>query len=291
MTTRAHAIDAPRATTAVILARGLGTRMRAAGDAALTPAQQAVAAAGEKGLMPLGGRPLLDHVLSALADGGVRDVVLVVAPGESALRARYGRDVIPTRLRVRFAEQAEPRGTADALLAARAAVEDRAFTERDADGRAHFLMLNADNLYPSESVAALVSLDGPGLIAYDADALVAQSNIEHDRVMRFALLDVGADDILRGIVEKPEPDHPLARAAQRRVSMNLWRFTSAIFADCAAVTPSVRGEYELADAVRRAIGRGERFRCVRQRLGVLDLSSRGDVAAVEAALAGREARP
>lgn len=278
-----------RATTAVILARGLGTRMRADDGAQLTDAQRAAAAAGAKGLMPVAGHPLLDHVLSALADGGVTDIVFVVAPRETALRGRYLGGAPPTRLRVHFAVQLEPRGTADALNAAREVVD--AVGPHDAEGRAHFLMCNADNLYPVESVAALVALDGPGLIAYEAAALATQGNIEPARVMAFALLDLAPDDTLRDLVEKPSTDHPLARAREHWVSMNLFRFDSSIFDDCAAITPSVRGELELADAVRRATGRGVRFRAVRQRLPVLDLSRRSDVASVEAHLAGRVPRP
>lgn len=282
---------APRATTAVILARGLGSRMRAVGDGGgadtLDAAQRAAADAGAKGLMPVAGRPLLDHVLEALQAGGVRAVVFVVSPGETQLRARYGAGAGWPGLDVRFAEQAEPRGTADALHSARAVFADPAVAPRDAHGRAHFLMLNADNLYPVESVAALVALDGPGLIAYEAEALVAQSNIDRARVLQFALLDIGANEVLRGLVEKPDADHPLARASEHWVSMNLWRFTSDIFDDCAAVTPSPRGELELADAIHLAIARGERFRVIRQRAGVLDLSRRSDVAAVEALLRAR----
>ncbi|MBL8996947.1 MAG: NTP transferase domain-containing protein [Gemmatimonadetes bacterium] len=274
-----------RATTAVVLARGLGTRMRAeapdAPVAGLSAEQRAAARAGAKGLIPVGGTPLLDHVLHELAEGGVRTVVFVVAPGERALRDRYLRVAPPERLQVRFVEQAEARGTADALLSARAAI---------APGE-EFLMLNADNLYPSAAVAALVALDGPGLVAFEARALSERGNVEPERVMRFALLDLAPDDTLREIVEKPPADHPLARAAERWVSMNLWRFHPRIFADCARVRPSARGELELADAVREAIARGERFRAVRQRTGVLDLSSQGDVAAVDTLLAGRRPRP
>lgn len=276
-----------RATTAVVLARGHGSRMRAEDGvaSALTPAQRAAAAAGAKGLMPVGAWPLLDFVLHELAEGGVREVVFVVAPDDEAIRARYACDAVPSRLAVRFAVQAEARGTADALLAARESVTNAAGES------AHLLMLNADNLYPAESVAALVALTGPGLIAYEAEALVRAGNIEPERVRHFALLDLAPDDTLREIVEKPAADHPLVQARPHWVSMNLWRFTSAIFDDCAAVAPSVRGELELVDAVRRAIARGERFHAVRQRLGVLDLSRRSDVAAVERILAGRTPRP
>lgn len=284
-----------RATAAVILARGLGTRMRVDDGALLAPTQLPAAAAGAKGLIPVGegGRPLLDFVLSELADGGVRDVVFVVAPGENAVRERYLSVAPPERLGIRFAEQREPRGTSDALLAAREAVEACAGSGiRGSGGSGDFLMLNADNLYPAASVAALVELGGPGLVAFQADALVTQGNIDRGRVMQFALLDIAPDDTLAEIVEKPWPTHPLVTAPEQWVSMNLWRFSSAIFDDCAAVRPSVRGEFELADAVRLAIvARGERFRVVRQRLGVLDLSRRSDVALVQARLAGRVPRP
>lgn len=278
-----------RATTAVILARGLGTRMRADDGVVLTDAQRAAAAAGAKGLMPVAGYPLLDHVLHALAEGGVKDVIFVVAPRETALRGRYLGQARPQRLRVHFAAQLEPRGTADALNAARDVVD--AAGPHDSDGCAHFLMLNADNLYPVESIAALVALDGPGLIAYDAGALATEGNIESERVLAFALLDIAADDTLQDIVEKPGAEHRLARASAHWVSMNLFRFDATIFDDCAAVQPSARGELELADAVRAAVARGVRFQAVRQRLPVLDLSRRGDVAGVEARLAGRVPRP
>lgn len=278
-----------RATTAVILARGLGTRMRADDGVELTAAQRSAAAAGAKGLMPVAGYPLLDHVLHALAVGGVKDVIFVVAPRETALRGRYLGEARPTRLRVHFAVQLDARGTADALNAARDVVD--AAGPHDAEGCAHFLMLNADNLYPVESIAALVALSGPGLIAYEAGALSAQGNIEPGRVMAFALLDLAADDTLKEIVEKPAPEHPLAQASEHWVSMNLFRFDSTIFEDCAAVRPSARGELELTDAVRAAVARGVRFQAVRQRLPVLDLSRRGDVAGVEARLAGRVPRP
>lgn len=74
---------------AVILARGLGTRMRKAVQAAgLSEAQAAVAQTGVKALMPIK-RPFLDYVLSALADAGWRRVCLVIGPEHDALRSYY----------------------------------------------------------------------------------------------------------------------------------------------------------------------------------------------------------
>jgi len=260
-----------RTTQAVILARGLGSRMRRAEAAvALDDAQARAADAGLKGMMPTLGRPFLDFVLSALADAGVRDVTLVVAPDHAGMRDYYERQSPPQRVRLRWAVQAEPRGTADAVLAAEGHVTD-----------APFLVLNSDNYYPVASYEALCAVGGAGLVAYEGEALVRDGNIERSRVMAFALLDIDNAGVLRAIVEKPAADHPLAQRAEHWVSMNLWSFTPRIFAACRRVRPSVRGELELQDAVMIAAHElDETFHVVKAHAGVLDLSRRADVATI-----------
>ncbi|MBI2408607.1 MAG: NTP transferase domain-containing protein [Gemmatimonadetes bacterium] len=266
-----------RTTQAVILARGLGSRMRRAEAAvALDEAQERAAAAGLKGMMPTLGRPFLDFVLSALADAGVTDVTLVVAPEHALMREYYERQSPPQRVRLRWAVQAEPHGTADAVLAAAGAVED-----------APFLALNSDNYYPVASYDALCAIGGSGLVAYEGEALVRDGNIDRERVMAYALLDIDERSVLRAIVEKPAADHPLARRAERWVSMNLWSFTPRIFDACRRVRPSVRGELELQDAVMIAAhDLGETFHVVRAHAGVLDLSRRADVTTIADHLRG-----
>lgn len=273
-------------TQAVVLARGLGTRMRRADGAALDGAQAAAADAGAKAMMPIdagaaGGRPFLDYVLSALADAGITEVVLVVPPEHASIREHFTRTVVPERVAVRFAVQEQPRGTADAVFAA-----------CDAIRAAPFLVLNADNLYSVAALRAAASLDQNGVVAFEADALVRESGIEAERVLRFALLDIAPDGTLRAIREKPAADDPLATAPERWVSMNLWSFTPAIFDACQRVMPSPRGELELQDAVTIAMrDLGVAFRVVRVRESVLDLSQRADVAVVSARLAGITPHP
>ncbi|MDA1082050.1 MAG: sugar phosphate nucleotidyltransferase [Gemmatimonadetes bacterium] len=262
-------------TQAVILARGLGTRMRRSDGAKLAPGQDAAAAAGAKAMMPLA-RPFLEYVISALADAGIGEVIVVVAPDHAAIREHFTVTAPPERVVIRFAVQEQPRGTADAV-----------FSARDAVRNAPFLVLNADNHYSAAALRAAAGIDGNGVVAFEAEALVRESAFEPERVLRFALLDIADDDTLRAVQEKPAADAPLARAAERWVSMNLWSFTPAIFAACERVLPSVRGELELQDAVTIAIRElGLPFRVVRVREGVLDLSHRSDVAVVTERLAG-----
>jgi len=197
------------------------------------------------------------------------------------LRDHFTRLAPPTRTTIRFAVQDEPRGTADAVLAARGAVRD-----------APFLVLNADNYYPAPACAALAAIGANALVAFEASALIRESGIEPERVLRYAFLDVAPDGTLRTIREKPASDDPLAQRAERWVSMNLWSFTPVIFEACARVRPSPRGELELQDAVTIAVREfGQTFRVIRERSGVLDLSHRADVPIVQARLAGIEPRP
>jgi glucose-1-phosphate thymidylyltransferase len=248
-------------TTAAILARGLGTRMRRADCAALDSAQTAAAEAGTKGMIPVG-RPFLDYLISALADAGYQDICLVIGPEHAAVRERYACEAVPTRVDVHFALQPEPRGTADAVLAVEAFA-----------GGEPFLVLNSDNYYPVEALRALRMLDGCGLAGFERASLVREGNLGAQRLAAFPVARAAADGRLEGLVDGARGDGDL-------VSMNLWMFTPAIFAACRDVAPSPNGELELPNAVRLAVSRGERFTVLPFRAAVLDLTSRADIAFV-----------
>src|SRR5262249_52525973 len=128
---------------AVVLAAGRGTRMRAAASADLSPAQRAMAERGLKAMVPVG-RPFLDYVLSGLADAGLHRVCLVIGPAHQEVRDYYTGPGRPVRVRLEFAEQLEPLGTADAVLAAEGFA-----------GNAPVVVVNSDNLYPGSALQAL----------------------------------------------------------------------------------------------------------------------------------------
>ena len=260
---------------AVILARGLGSRMRQVDpDTALLPEQEAAAAAGTKGMIPVG-RPFLDYLLSALADAGFREACLVIGPEHQSVRQYYETPGRTTRIGVSFAVQEKPLGTADAVLAAESTA-----------GHGHFLVCNSDNYYPVPVLAALRDLEEEGLAGFDPEALVRLGNIPPQRVAQFALIRESQGGFLADIVEKPDPAMAASFGPRARVSMNAWVFGSSIFEACRRITPSPRGELELQDAVRYAMRHlGSRFRVLPVEAGVLDLSQRGDIAEVTRRLA------
>lgn len=264
--------------TAVVLARGLGTRMRREADGAVLDAQQAaVAATGLKAMIPVG-RPFLDFVISGLADAGFSDVCLVIGPEHDSVRQRYAEELPPSRVRLRFAVQEQPLGTADAVLAA-----------QEATGGEPFVVLNSDNYYPVEALAALRGEGAPSLLGFDRAGLVRGGNIDPRRIASFALLVADAEGVLQRVMEKPAESDVDRLGPHALVSMNCWCFPPDIFAACRAIGPSARGELEIPTAVQYAIeAMGMRFRIVPSHLSVLDLSSRGDIAAVKEHLRGVE---
>ena len=77
---------------AVILARGLGTRMQKDdGSAPLDDRTADLASRGLKGLIPIHGRPFLDYVIAELLEAGLNEITLVVGPESDELRVRDGR--------------------------------------------------------------------------------------------------------------------------------------------------------------------------------------------------------
>jgi len=96
-----------RTSLAIVLAAGEGTRMRSARP---------------KVLHPIAGRALLTHVLGAIADAGVTAAAVVIGPGQDAVAGEIKRASPAAQCFV----QQERRGTAHAVLAARAAIEQGA---------------------------------------------------------------------------------------------------------------------------------------------------------------------
>jgi glucose-1-phosphate thymidylyltransferase len=245
--------------------------MRASSGSNLDAATAAVADTGVKALIPIG-RPFLDHVLHDLADAGITQVVLVIGPEHDEVR-RYYSTLTMMRLSITFAVQAKPRGTADAVAAAQAAV-----------GSTPFLVINSDNLYPSSALRPLATVATPGLVGFHRSGLL-KGNIAADRVAKFAVIAANKHGELDRIIEKPSNEQIAALGDDPLLSMNCWAFDQSIFKACATISPSPRGELELPDAVLESMRHGTRYRIVKRDEAVLDLSSRDDVAAVRSALA------
>jgi dTDP-glucose pyrophosphorylase len=254
--------------------------MRSVDEASgLDPAQRDAARRGLKALIPIGGRPFIDRVLTVVADAGFSDACFVVGPGADPIRTHL-ESVVMRRLHVHFAVQPEPLGSANAVLAA----------ELFADGD-DFALINADNHYPARALALLRTEamdDAHAMVGFTRAGLL-RGNITADRLAGYAIVGTSADGGLADIVEKPTTAE-LRRRQDDLISMTCWRFTPAVFDACRAIGRSERGEYELPDAVRLLVRSGAFVRVLRADEPVLDLSRPTDITAVAERLGGAAVR-
>lgn len=253
-----------KAVKAVILAGGLGKRMRTEADeVSLTAEQKAAADAGLKAIVPLAdGRSLIELSLANLNAAGFSKFVIVVGAESKAIREHCA----PFAFDIDFAVQEKPLGTANALLAAESFVSEEEL----------FGVFNSDDLYPVTPLRELIAAAKPAMLAFERKALIERGNVSEERIAKFATVETDANGDLKAIVEKPE-----SVDADALISMNAWVFSPKIFAACRAVMPSVRGEYELTSAAEYMVKTlGENIAAIRVKAGVLDLSSRADIAGI-----------
>ncbi|MCL2640481.1 MAG: sugar phosphate nucleotidyltransferase [Phycisphaerales bacterium] len=265
---------------AVILARGLGTRMRKTDAGATLDASQAAAAdTGIKALIPID-RPFLDYVLHVVAQADYRRVCLIIGDEHQQIRD-YIQTLNTKRLTVSFAIQEKPLGTANAVAAAEEFAADEPF-----------LVINSDNYYPLNALEGLRHLTDPGLVAFERNTLIATSNIPADRIAKFAIVKSRSDGYLEQVIEKPDQsiiDALEALGEGVGVSMNCWMFHKPIFEACRKIPLSPRGEYEIPAAVEYSMKHlHQKYRVINIAGQVLDMSNRGDIASVAKVLAGTE---
>lgn len=192
----------------VVLAAGRGTRMRPLTDE--TP----------KPMLPVAGRPLVEHVVRAAIDAGATHVQLVVGYEADAVREHF--TTLDLGVSVEFALQARQRGTADAVRAAADDLDD-----------APFVVLNGDVLYDADSLERLYA-EAP-----------AVGSFRVDNPSSYGVLKLGEDGTVTGVVEKP------ADPPSNVINTGAYAFPAAAL-DWLDVSDSERGEAELTDVLQRA---------------------------------------
>ncbi|MFH1609044.1 MAG: glucose-1-phosphate thymidylyltransferase [Candidatus Bipolaricaulota bacterium] len=206
---------------AVVLCGGEGTRLRP-----FTYTQA-------KHLLPVAGRPVVEHALEAVREAGISDVGIAVSPAvEGQFRERLG-DGGRLGLRLTYVRQPEPRGLAHAVLCAESYV-----------GEDPFLVYLGDNLL-EHGIAGLVER----FRVERAAAAVALARVEDPRRFGVAVVEGGE---LRRLVEKPQ-DPPSDLAI-----VGAYAFGPTLFAAAREVKPSFRGELELTDCLQWMVDHGHR---------------------------------
>ncbi len=208
----------------IVLAGGTGSRLR--------PITFSMA----KQLVPIANKPIIEYGLEDLAEAGITEVGVVIAPETGGEVKEAVGDGSRFGLDVTFILQEEPLGIAHALKTA------LPFVDGD-----DCLMYLGDNLV-KDGVHDVVD----GFREHRPNCQIMLSPVENPS--SFGVAELGDNGEVVRLVEKPRvPPSNLAL-------VGVYLFDDSIGEAIDAIEPSGRGEYEITDAIQRLIDDGRTVR-------------------------------
>lgn len=213
----------------VILAAGRGKRLHP------------VTANRTKAMAPIMGQPVIMRVMQPLMRQGLRDFIIVTSPEDDELPAYFNTLQI-SGLNVRLVIQPQPLGMGHALMQAAPWIHG------------DFILSSCDNLVPEPDLERLLALwrkETP------LNAILTALPVAPQDLVRMGVLKLEGAWVTQ-IVEKPS----LENAPSKIGSIPLYIFSAKLLEYLIQIQPSVRGEYELQDAIQEMITNEGRVRAL-----------------------------
>lgn len=240
---------------AVVPVAGLGTR--------LLPLTRSI----PKELLPLGSKPVLQHVVEELISAGIRQIILVTGAGADSIRQHFevnstlqqqlrdkGKEQqlaelqsLTSDVRIEYVNQPQQLGLGHAVWSARDAVAQRPFVIALGDA-----MFGLNNSSVSRRLLSTFETT-------EADVAIAFQQVPEQRVSRYGVAKPGAMNInsdgafeVLDLIEKPAID----QAPSHYAIAARYVCRASIFEQLADTEAGVGGEIQLTDAFCSLLGAG-----------------------------------
>ena len=199
---------------AVLLAAGEGVR--------LLP----ITATRPKHLIKVGGKPILQFCLEAVKNAGITEAIIVTHYMGDAIRQYFG-DGEKLGLRISYVEQKAVLGTGNAASVAEPYVDD------------DFILVYGDLLFGPDAVKNVLQ-------SYKRGKTVAVIGVVPvDKPESYGIIELDEEKKVKRIVEKPAA----GKAPSNLANAGVYVLSQEIFDKIKQTKASVRGEWELTDAV------------------------------------------
>jgi bifunctional UDP-N-acetylglucosamine pyrophosphorylase/glucosamine-1-phosphate N-acetyltransferase len=210
----------------VIIAAGKGTRMNP-----LTLSRP-------KALIPVGGKPLIEHTITALKNCGVDKIIIVIGHLKTQMQKYFDNLFAQSfqDLKITLIEQTEQKGTAHALK----------FVEEFIDET--FMLINGDIITSEKNYKEVLNV-------FNRKRTSVFSLTEVADPSNFGIVDLSTNSHIKKIVEKPDREN----APSNLANAGIYILPNQVF-DAVRETPiSSRDEYELTDSIQLLIDNGILF--------------------------------
>jgi len=211
----------------IILAGGKGTRL------------YPLTIATSKQMLPVYDKPMVYYPLSMLMLAGIREVLIISTPEALPGFRQLLKDGSQWGMRFEYAEQAEPRGLADAFLVGREFIQ----------GSPVCLILG-DNILYGEGIISLLQ----NCALLQEGAIIFGYKV-HDP-QRYGVVEFDSEGRVLSLEEKPA--HPKSSYAVP----GIYFYDDQVVSIAEALRPSARGEIEITDLNRVYLERG----CLKARM-------------------------
>jgi glucose-1-phosphate thymidylyltransferase len=206
-------------------------------------------------MLPVANRPILEHVIRALRECDIKDIVIVVGYKKERIMD-YFEDGKRWDVNIEYVVQAQQLGTAHAIKHARDKV------------KGEFLVLNGDNLIESRAIKDLLN---------GANGDISILAVIREEVADYGVLIVDEDEkkVLK-IVEKPKTD------VSNYVNTGVYLFNEEIFQEIEKTKASEDGEYGIPTTIAQMIERNYSINYVKSNALWLDVVYAWDLIEVNA---------
>jgi glucose-1-phosphate thymidylyltransferase len=209
-------------------------------------------------MLPVANKPILEHVIRALAENNITDIIIVVGYKKERIMD-YFRDGVDFGVKIEYVHQDAQLGTAHALKQAKNLIEER------------FLVLNGDNLIEAGTIGDL-------LTNASGDATIL--TVVREQTTGYGVVVQEDGRVLR-IVEKPR------EVIGHLVNTGMYLFSPVIFEEINHTPVSETGEYAITDTIQRLIDAGSKITTFQTEFTWIDVVHSWDLLKVNTFLISR----